>query len=164
MSCQCDTFAQEPCWDFRVPRYYQGIPSILLGSDFYLVCICTWQVFSYIQEGHQMKHCHQGDVDLDFLYRLLCVVGERAYGCRLIKCASSSGRTSEGIWSGVPFRYWVMGVLGWLTKVFGGGRASLSLIGSFGWLVWSVYSVPGWCESSIGSVACGGLGVCDEQD
>lgn len=30
-----------------------------------------------------MKHCHQGDVDFDFVYRLLCVVGERAYGCRV---------------------------------------------------------------------------------
>lgn len=77
---------------------------------FYLVCICTWQVFPHIQEGRQMKHCHQEDVDLYFVYCLFCVVGERAYGCRFIKCASSSDRTSEGIWSGVPFGYWVMSV------------------------------------------------------
>lgn len=32
-----------------------------------------------------MKYCYQGDMDFDFLYCFFCVVGERVYGCRLIK-------------------------------------------------------------------------------
>lgn len=90
------------------------------------------------------------------------MVGERVYGCRLIKCVLFFGRMLEGIWLGVLFWYWVMGVLGWLIKVFGGGRVLLSLIGLFGWFVWLVYLVLGWCELFIGFVVCGGLGVCDE--
>lgn len=44
-----------------------------------------------------MKYCYQGDVDFDFLYCFFCVVGERVYGCRLIKCVLFFGRMLEGI-------------------------------------------------------------------